>query len=669
MFNILFNIAILLALVVFFATYPFRNLKQMGSYQLLIGCIVGVIGVLVMLNPLTLFDGVIFDSRTILLTVSGMIFGFGATMIGALIMAVYRIYLAGSGLAMGLATIVFSSSVGIIWHRWRYQKVLIKHEYFELEYWLVGLVSHACMLCATLFLPSEVRGDVFRTMALPILGIYPIGTYLLSLLLFSQARRLAALSELAKSERLFKTMFEQAPIGMSLTDLKDGGRIENINQSYADMLGYTQEELVGKRWSDFTHPDDVELSRSVTSRLTEGATGSLSLDKRFIRKDGSVMWANLSLSVFPSTETDRLESLCMTVDITERKQNEQRILYASNHDALTGLYNRVHFEEFVRTFTLARGQTVTVAFGDVNGLRIINEAFGRDEGNNLLKRIAAILEKHLPPGDYLSRTGGDEFAIFFFNRKTEYAQAILKEITSDIAEMEAMGSVITSMSFGLAVLDSRQQNINEAIKQAEKDLATRKLLDGNYTQGKAIYAIMNTLHEKNKREELHSRRVSELCEHLAHTAGLGDVAVSELRLAGLLHDIGKIAIHESILNKEGRLDYEEWKEMKRHAEIGYRILNSVEDMAAIAQYVLAHHEHYDGNGYPKGLRGEEIPLQSRIIAIADAYDAMTALRPYREVVGSEQAAREIKRCERTQFDPVLARIFIEDVLNLDYEHL
>lgn len=359
----------------------------------------------------------------------------------------------------------------------------------------------------------------------------------------------------------------------------------------------------------------------------------------------------------------------MTVDITERKQYEQKILYASNHDALTGLFNRVHFEAYVRDLQISDDQILTVAFGDVNGLRILNEAFGRDEGNRLLSRIARILETHLPEGDYVSRVGGDEFALFFFNRNTDQVETILGGVTSDIASLEMMGSVVPSMSFGLASLDTAQGSINEAIKQAEKDLATRKLVDSPHTQGKAVYAIINTLHEKNKREENHSRRVSELCERLAKAFGLGEMAANELRLVGLLHDIGKIAIHESILNKEGRLTAEEWKEMKRHSEIGYRILNSVEDMAGLAQYVLAHHEHYDGNGYPKGLRGEEIPLQSRIISIADAYDAMTASRPYRKTVSTEQAAQEIKRCSQTQFDPVLAKVFIEDVLGLDYPSL
>ncbi len=190
-------------------------------------------------------------------------------------------------------------------------------------------------------------------------------------------------------------------------------------------------------------------------------------------------------------------------------------------------------------------------------------------------------------------------------------------------------------------------------------------------QGKAVYAIINTLHEKNKREEAHSRRVSELSEQLGKAFGLSERSCSELRLVGLLHDIGKIAIAENVLNKEGKLSSLEWEEMKRHAEIGFRILSSVEDMQALAPYVLAHHEHYDGTGYPKALRGgESIPLQSRMISIVDAYDAMTSERTYRKAVTSREAAKEIKKCAGgAQFDPELAKLFIEKVLSISYDAL
>ncbi|MPM84642.1 hypothetical protein SDC9_131715 [bioreactor metagenome] len=269
----------------------------------------------------------------------------------------------------------------------------------------------------------------------------------------------------------------------------------------------------------------------------------------------------------------------------------------------------------------------------------------------------------------MSRVGGDEFALILFDRTEEEASALLSSLMTEISSLEMMGSVKPSMSFGVSRLSQEQENINEAIKRAEKDVATRKLVDSPQLRGQAVYAIINTLHEKNKREEFHSRRVSELCEKLAKAYGMGDMAASEMRLVGLLHDIGKIAIHESILNKEGKLTNDEWKEMQRHSEIGYRILNSVEDMASLAHYVLAHHERFDGKGYPKGLVAEAIPLQARIICIADSYDAMTANRSYRKAVSTEEAASEIKRCTGTQFDPELAKTFVSEVLKLNWDEL
>jgi len=666
--NVLFNIALLLAMSVFFATYPFKNLRKITSHRMLAGLVIGGIGILVMLSPFVLFEGVVFDSRSILLVVSGMIFGWVPTSIAGLSMAIYRIYSGGSGVLPGLATIISSASIGILWHHKRYKFVLEERQGLGIEFYLVGVVTHIVMLLCMLLMPASVRMQVISSMSFPILVYYPLGTYLLSLLLFGQAHRIQAIGTLEKSERLFKTMFEEAPIGMSLTDLETG-KIENINRSYLAMLGYSKEEILGKSWVDFTHPEDIETSKHITKSMAMGSPGPFNFDKRFIRKDGTVLWANLSLSVFSAFDVGKAESLCMTVDITERKMYEQKILYASHHDALTGLYNRVHFETYVRDLQIQENQSVLVAFGDVNGLRILNEAFGREEGDRLLRRIAQIMQKNLRREDYVSRVGGDEFALLLFDRNEEEVSSLLSTLMAEVGSVEMMGSVKPSISFGVSRLSHVQDNVNEAIKQAEKDVATRKLVDSPHLRGQAVYAIINTLHEKNKREEFHSRRVSELCEKLAKAYGMGTMAAAEMRLVGLLHDIGKIAIHESILNKEGKLTSNEWKEMQRHSEIGYRILNSVEDMSSLAHYVLAHHERFDGNGYPKGLKAEAIPLQARIITIADSYDAMTATRPYREAVSAQEAAREIKRCAGTQFDPELAKIFVNEVLELSWDQL
>lgn len=161
---------------------------------------------------------------------------------------------------------------------------------------------------------------------------------------------------------------------------------------------------------------------------------------------------------------------------------------------------------------------------------------------------------------------------------------------------------------------------------------------------------------------MHSHRVSAICRSMGDALGLPDYKIMELKSVGLLHDIGKIALDENLLNKNGKLSDDEWKEIKRHPEIGYRILSTVNDMSEMAEYVLDHHERWDGGGYPRGLKKEEISIQSRIISIADAFDAMTSNRAYGKVLCEEEAIDEIRSCSGTQFDPDLAKVFIEKVL-------
>lgn len=166
------------------------------------------------------------------------------------------------------------------------------------------------------------------------------------------------------------------------------------------------------------------------------------------------------------------------------------------------------------------------------------------------------------------------------------------------------------------------------------------------------------------REMLHSKRVGEFCEALAIKMHFDNEDINKIRLAGLMHDIGKIAIDEGILNKVGQITQIEFDEIKRHSEIGYRILSSVYEFSEIANFVLEHHERWDGQGYPKGLNGNEISIQGRMICIADAYDAMTRERTYKEKLSVLEAINEIRRCAGIQFDPDITENFIEVALEL-----
>ena len=228
-------------------------------------------------------------------------------------------------------------------------------------------------------------------------------------------------------------------------------------------------------------------------------------------------------------------------------------------------------------------------------------------------------------------------------------------------ETEIIDHINVSVSCGWAVKQDRSENIANIFKLAEDHMYRRKLSESRSMHYKTIDTILKTLHGKSAREKLHSERVGELCESIAAALELDPEDVKEFRAIGMMHDIGKIAIDLSILDKPGSLDKMERAEIERHPELGYQLLRSINDFAKLAEYTLSHHERWDGTGYPRKLEGSEIPLQSRIIAIADAYDSMTSDRPYRSAMNREAAAKEIFSEKGRQFDPEIVKVFMEKV--------
>jgi putative nucleotidyltransferase with HDIG domain len=174
---------------------------------------------------------------------------------------------------------------------------------------------------------------------------------------------------------------------------------------------------------------------------------------------------------------------------------------------------------------------------------------------------------------------------------------------------------------------------------------------------------MNTLFEKSARELNHSNRVSTLCAQIASAMKMSPEEISRVKLAGLVHDIGKIGVDEKILNKPGKLDQAEWLEVKKHPEVGWRILSSTDEFSEVSKFVLCHHERWNGTGYPSQLKEKDIPVESRIISVADAYDAMTNVRTYNQNVSKEQAISELRHFSGEQFDPFIVEIFIKKVLH------
>jgi len=461
-----------------------------------------------------------------------------------------------------------------------------------------------------------------------------------------------------ESERKYKNLVNKMQQGLAIYEavVNENNKIVDFkfldaNENYQKIIEEKKEGILGKSICQiFPYIDEYSLKRLINVVKTGK---SVSYERHYKDKEKS-----FEVTAYKPKE---LQLAIIATDITERRQMEDRLEYLSYHDQLTGLYNRRFFESDIKLIDEDKNLPLTVIMADVNGLKLINDSFGHSFGDELIKKASEILKNGCREEDVIVRLGGDEFIIFMPKVDTYGAEKFIKSIKA-ASSSEKINSVSVSISFGYMTKKDKEENILEILKKAEDYMYKKKLLESPSMRGKSINTIITTLHEKNKREEAHSYRVSQLCESMGKAINLDDDEIKELKTVGLLHDIGKIAIEENILNKNGKLTDEEWEEIKRHPEIGYRILSTVNEMSEIAIYVLAHHERWDGKGYPKGLAGEDIPLKSRIITIADSYDAMVSERSYRGALPKEVAIEELKRGKDTQFDSKLVDIFIEEVL-------
>ncbi len=364
-------------------------------------------------------------------------------------------------------------------------------------------------------------------------------------------------------------------------------------------------------------------------------------------------------SVTKNSLGEPIKVLGVIRDITELKQKEDELTYISYHDSLTGLNNRRYYEDNLVKLDIPENYPLTIVMSDINGLKLVNDAFGQDAGDKLLKAAAKVISDSCRETDLVARIGGDEFIMVLPNTSEIEAEKIIDKINVEAKKIN-IESIELSISFGFKTKNDIIEDIKETYISAEDLMYRVKLIEIPSMRSGAIETILNTLYEKDKNSEAHSRTVSSVSEKIAFAYGMNRQEVAEVKTAGLLHDIGKIIIPTEILIKEGKLTVKEYDLIKGHPEIGFRILNSTNEMRNISNIVLSHHERWDGFGYPRGIKTEDIPLQSRIIAIADAFDAMTSVRTYQKISSNEEALNEIIRCSGTQFDPELVKVFTDN---------
>ncbi len=346
-------------------------------------------------------------------------------------------------------------------------------------------------------------------------------------------------------------------------------------------------------------------------------------------------------------------------DIFKRKQYQEYLKNYATHDPLTGVKNRSYFDYMVKSLGKQPDKSpLGIISCDINGLKKINEAHGYKVGDEIIRICAKYLEK-VAPEHTICRLGGGEFVIIISNASEIEVNKIARTIKSE--KLLYGGKVEVRMSVGMEIIEQNSPNLIEVYNKAFNKLLRDKLVKDTSSKKAIVDTLMSALKERDYITEGHVERLGLLALELGEKANLSLYQSDRLSLLAKVHDIGKVGISDSILFKPGTLTRKEWEEMKNHSLIGYRIAYSSPDLHHVAELILHHHERWDGQGYPKGLKGKDIPVECRIIAIVDAFDAMINDRPYRKGLTPEEALQELKTNSGFQFDPELV-IKFESIL-------
>ncbi|MDK2810295.1 MAG: hypothetical protein PWR27_1004 [Petroclostridium sp.] len=464
--------------------------------------------------------------------------------------------------------------------------------------------------------------------------------------------------KLQESEDRYRRLVELSPDAIAVYDYIED-QVVFVNNAGVKLMGaVSDQEIIGKSLTDIVHPDFREIARQrVRDIRKEGKETSL-VEGKFIRLDGTDV--DVEVASAPITYEGKLAMQVICRDITGRKQMEKKLIYLGLHDSLTGLYNRAYFEEEMCHLDHGRLAPVGIILCDVDGLKLINDTLGHKAGDSLLVVAANLIRESFCEGDVVARIGGDEFAVLLPKSDQIAVENACHRIQETVARYNALNPELPlSISVGFAVSSETSTSITDLFKEADNNMYRKKLCNNQSNRSAIVQALMKALEARDFITEGHADRLQDLMIDMIEATGLPEHKATDLRLLAQFHDIGKVGIPDRILFKTGPLTSEEAAEMQRHCEIGYRIAQSAPDLVPIADWVLKHHERWDGKGYPLGLKEEEIPLECRILAIADAYDAMTSDRPYRKAMSCEEAVAELLRCAGTQFDPQLVLIFVQ----------
>lgn len=443
------------------------------------------------------------------------------------------------------------------------------------------------------------------------------------------------------------------------------GEIEIINDVAKEYL-YTSKNLIGAKLTDIVkmHSEGNKFTFEEIYNAVIKKHNSFKTPEPFLlenNEDSLTLYIDFSLSSIIYSNNELKGTILVFRDVTEQFEQTNQIQFVSQHDFLTGLYNRYFLEAEMKRLDTTRQLPISIIHGDVNGLKLTNDAFGHIEGDNLLKEIALILKKATRSEDIISRWGGDEFIILLPQTTKKNASKVLDRIRD--LQLKSMYDIMTpSISLGLATKTNETEDLPEILIKAETEMYSNKQKDGKIMRTELLNKLEKRLYNIHPELGAHSHQVSDLLKKFGNYLELDFEEINQLVALGMYHDIGWININEKLHLKTDKLTKEERKTIISHPEAGFRILKSIPELSNIAELVLYHHEKWDGTGYPNGINGKFIPYLSRILNIVDAYDMMISNSIYSPIKTIKESIIELQLFSGTQFDPTLTKKFVEYIL-------
>lgn len=469
--------------------------------------------------------------------------------------------------------------------------------------------------------------------------------------------------ELVASELKYRTYIENTPNVIIVMD--NSGRINFVNQKAEALIEYPPEQILNRHFSDFVAQDERDSVISNFYARLDGIKMNSLYETKVISAQSRIIPVEIRPNVLYDAHNKVSGLLCIVSDITNEKRTKEKLKYLSEHDALTGIYNRTRFQEMISKLQENELCPAGIVMCDINGLKLINDTLGHQAGDRLIQTVSNILQNLSKPSFYPARIGGDEFAVILPGVSQIEMDQFIQSLHHKISNFnQHTDGIFLSLAVGNCIRHSPRQTMDMVIRTADNSMYRSKLLEQMSTRNTIIRTLTSALTMRDHMTEEHATRLKHLACGFGRRMNLNDEDLDNLSLLAVTHDIGKIGIPDEILFKNGSLENDEWEIMRSHSEIGYRIAVESRELSGIAEYILYHHEHWNGEGYPMKLTGPQIPLICRILAIIDAHDAMINDRPYRSAMSKKEAFDQLVVDKGIKFDPDILQEYIKYLIEL-----